>query len=422
MLESRGTEEPVKLEHATASRLDAPVETLRLHPHQPGANASIELNSTPPADKRDHLLAVQFTGSGSEYFRIWIVNLLLMLVTLGIYYPWAKVRRLRYFYGNTVVDGAPLDFHGEPRKMLRGYALTGVLFMLYSAAGNFSPMAGLVALLLVAALWPALFKSSMQFRLANTSWRGLRFVFKGTLAGAYRALLPLFALGLALVAVMTLAPAGTPTSRASLVTVGAVLAAAVLTAPWLWWNLKSYQHNHYALGQLQTELRTTVDAFYMVFLKTAGVLLAGAAILGAPLLLLGGWPWSGQQGGFEWVFATIFALLALFLLGQMIVRPYFTSRMQNLLWSRTGNSSLRFRSQLKCRPLAWLTLKNWLLMTLTLGLYGPFAAIALARMRLQAISVTTRVDPDALLDLARANEGEAAGDAAGDLLGLDIGL
>ena len=365
---------------------------------------------------------MRFTGSGSEYFRIWIVNLLLMLVTLGIYYPWAKVRRLRYFYGNTVVDGAPLDFHGEPRKMLRGYALTGVLFMLYSAAGNFSPLAGLVALVLVAALWPALFKSSMQFRLANTSWRGLRFVFKGTLAGAYRALLPLFVLGLALVAVLTLAPPGAPASRASLVTGGAVLAATVLAAPWLWWNLKSYQHNHYALGQLQTELRSTVGAFYMVFLKTAGVALAGAAIIGAPLLLLGGWPWSGRRGGFEWVLAMIFGLLALFLLGQMIVRPYFTSRMQNLLWSRTGNSSLRFRSQLQCRPLVWLTLKNWLLMTLTLGLYGPFAAIALARMRLQAISVTTRVDPDALIDLARANDGEAAGDAAGDLLGLDIGL
>jgi uncharacterized membrane protein YjgN (DUF898 family) len=35
-----------------------------------------------------------------EYFGIWIVNLLLSLVTLGIYTAWAKVRRLRYFYGN----------------------------------------------------------------------------------------------------------------------------------------------------------------------------------------------------------------------------------------------------------------------------------------------------------------------------------
>ena len=84
------------------------------------------------------LLPVRFTGSGSEYFRIWIVNLLLTLVTLGLYYPWAKVRRLRYFYGNTLVDGVPLAFHGDPRKMFRGWLLVGVLFALYSMAGNFS--------------------------------------------------------------------------------------------------------------------------------------------------------------------------------------------------------------------------------------------------------------------------------------------
>jgi uncharacterized membrane protein YjgN (DUF898 family) len=96
--------------------------------------------------------------------------------------------------------------------------------------------------------------------------------------------------------------------------------------------------------------------------------------------------------------------------------------MQNLLWSRTGNSLLRFRSHLEFVPLLGLTLKNWLFMLLTLGLYWPFAAIALARMRLQAVSVTTRVDPESLIDRARTQDGEAAGDAAGDLLGLDIGL
>jgi uncharacterized membrane protein YjgN (DUF898 family) len=96
--------------------------------------------------------------------------------------------------------------------------------------------------------------------------------------------------------------------------------------------------------------------------------------------------------------------------------------MQNLLWSRTGNSLLRFRSHLEFVPLLRLTLKNWLFMVLTLGLYWPFAAIALARMRLQAVSVTTRIDPESLIDRARTQDGEAAGDAAGDLLGLDIGL
>ncbi|MGH8034242.1 MAG: DUF898 family protein, partial [Lysobacterales bacterium] len=43
----------------------------------------------PPADSDVHHFRIEFTGSGSEYFRIWVVNLLLLLVTFGIYYPWA---------------------------------------------------------------------------------------------------------------------------------------------------------------------------------------------------------------------------------------------------------------------------------------------------------------------------------------------
>jgi uncharacterized membrane protein YjgN (DUF898 family) len=38
----------------------------------------------------------EFRGTGGEYFRIWIVNLLLTILTLGIYSAWAKVRQLRY--------------------------------------------------------------------------------------------------------------------------------------------------------------------------------------------------------------------------------------------------------------------------------------------------------------------------------------
>src|SRR5256885_5608672 len=151
-----------------------------------------DTESTAPRERR---LEIRFTGSGSEYFRIWIVNLLLTIVTLSLYHPWAKVRRLRYFYGNTLVGGQPLDFHGNPLAMLRGYLLVGALVVLYSVAGHFSPTAGLFAFVVIAALWPALLKSSMQFRLANTSWRGLRFAFRGSPGGAAAALLPVFVAG-----------------------------------------------------------------------------------------------------------------------------------------------------------------------------------------------------------------------------------
>ena len=379
------------------------------------------------AEIRDHQLDVRFTGSGSEYFRIWIVNLLLMLVTLSLYYPWAKVRKLRYFYGNTLVDGQPLDFHGKPLMMLRGYLLVGLLAVLYSAAGQFSPLAGLAAFLIVAAIAPALLKSSLQFRMANTSWRGLRFRFMGTLGGAYRAVLPLFVPSLLIVAALVAVPDQKHPPIWYVALAGGVTLVTLLVLPWLWFKLKQYQHQHYALGQLQTELRTNLWAFYKVFLKTVGVFLAVLAVIVALMFLLvvlglAHLPGRSGAGLGAALLAGVVAGLAALLAAQIVPRPYFTSRMQNLLWSRTGNKSMRFRSKLRFRPLLMLTVKNWLLMLLTLGLYWPFATIALTRMRLQAVTVITRVDPADLLDDARSAEGEAAGDVAGDLFGLDIGL
>jgi hypothetical protein len=79
----------------------------------------------PPQPQR---LPIRFTGSGGEYFRIWIVNLLLTLVTLGIWSAWAKVRKTRYFWSNTQLAGAAFRYHGNPGAILRGRLLAGAFF------------------------------------------------------------------------------------------------------------------------------------------------------------------------------------------------------------------------------------------------------------------------------------------------------
>lgn len=114
--------------------------------------------------------------------------------------------------------------------------------------------------------------------------------------------------------------------------------------------------------------------------------------------------------------------LALLLLVFVALKPYFTSRLQNLVWNHTDSPELRFSSALRFRSLLALTAKNWLLIVLTLGLYWPFAAIATARLRLQAMALSTRDDPDALVAALQPAHDDAAGDAAGDLFGFDVGL
>lgn len=63
---------------------------------------------------------VQFSGRGAEFFGIWIVNVLLTIVTLGIYSAWAKVRTTQYFYGHTKVDGHSFRYLATPIQILKG--------------------------------------------------------------------------------------------------------------------------------------------------------------------------------------------------------------------------------------------------------------------------------------------------------------
>lgn len=385
-----------------------------------------------PSDKIENN-PVEFTGTGGEYFRIWIVNLLLMMVTFGIYYPWAKVRKLKYFYNNTHIDGHALDFHGEPKKMLRGSMIVGVFFLIYSYATDFSPVAGLVAILAFMVIAPPLFRASMRFRLANTSWRGMRFRFVAQdLKEAYSVIVPALAMFLLPGVILAFLDNGAQAARKaatalpvpaeSLALYGLMVLIAI---PYFFWRLKRYQHNHYAWGPLKSEYRSEVGATYKVFGMTLLMVLLIAAVFGATVYgLLSG---SGATGSATKRLGAAFVLmLPLFVVFIIVInilpRAYFIAQMQNLIWSRTGNRHFRFKSELATGKFIGLQLKNYLLIAITFGLYWPFAAVATTRMQLEAVSLKTRVALDDLSSAAKARENDAAGDMAADIFGLDLGM
>src|SRR5262249_422411 len=94
---------------------------------------------TPPLEKR-----FEFRGSASEYFGIWIVNLALTFVTFGIFSAWAKVRRERYFNGNTWVAGAPFEYLANPLNILKGRIVALIAFGAYVLLGQVQPFAQIV--------------------------------------------------------------------------------------------------------------------------------------------------------------------------------------------------------------------------------------------------------------------------------------
>lgn len=374
---------------------------------------------------------VAFSGTGSEYFRIWIVNLLLILVTFGIYYPWAKVRKLKYFYNNTRIDDHALEFHGEPKKMLRGTLIAGGLFFMYSAAADFSATAGLVSLILLIAMAPVLFQASMRFRLANSSWRGMRMRF---VAEGYREVYACIAFPIAMFLLPGLLvvfgnEAGT-TAKDALLPVSAlgsvIFIVLILTLPYFFWRLKRYQHNHYAWGPLKTEYRSPALATYKVFGQTLLISLLIVAIFMAVVFMMlpsqagSTRSWSRHLGLMLSLLVPLFFVFVILI--NILPRAFFTAKMQNLLWSRTGNRHFRFKSELSVGKFIGLQFKNYVLILITFGLYWPFAVMATQRMRLEAISLKTKVALDTLSDAARARENDATGDMAADIFGFDLGM
>jgi uncharacterized membrane protein YjgN (DUF898 family) len=127
-----------------------------------------------------------FKGKASEYFGIWIVNLLLSLITLGIYSAWAKVRRKKYFYNNTLIDNVGFDYHAKPKAILKGRIIAFAFFAAYGVSANIHPFLPAVFLLILSIAVPWLVVRGSIFNARNTSHRGLRFDFVGTLREAIR--------------------------------------------------------------------------------------------------------------------------------------------------------------------------------------------------------------------------------------------
>jgi len=361
---------------------------------------------------------VRFSGTGREYFHIWVVNLLLTLVTFGVYSAWAKVRKTRYFYQNTRLDGHAFDYHGAPLAILRGRMLAVVLLVAYSWSFDFSRTVGLTTVGVLCLAGPWLFMKAQQFRFRNSSWRGLRFGFDSDLRAAYKTLLPLLLiwfsgtiLGALLVPLPVLSLAGMATG---------------LLLPFMHHALKRYQHARILYGSVSATFKPALGRFYFVYFKGLLLLAVSAAAgsfaaLGVTLAYNQLRSALGIEGHGDTRIAAIVAAGAVGLIAYLGVWPYFSARLQQVVWGNSHLGSVGFETHIRAWPLLLLVLKCVTLTVVTLGLYWPYAAVALARYRIENMDVIAPAELAETVAGVRARTA-AAGEGAADLFGLDVGL
>lgn len=150
--------------------------------------APTTLESLSPDFSEERVIDFVFRGKAREYFGIWVVNVLLSIITFGIYSAWAKVRRLRYFYGNTWLDGHNFEYHAKPKQILIGRLVVTGLLIGYNILLHISPAFSVLALA-VMFLFPWIVNKSIAFHARMTSYRNVRFGFEGSYWRAFRVFL-----------------------------------------------------------------------------------------------------------------------------------------------------------------------------------------------------------------------------------------
>jgi uncharacterized membrane protein YjgN (DUF898 family) len=176
------------------------------------------------------------------------------------------------------------------------------------------------------------------------------------------------------------------------------------------------QHERTRYGEQRFAFRPALGAFYALYAGAVGI---GLVVFYA-VLLVGSELWVSLPPAFLGTILLGALIVAQIALTCIVAGSYFLAGLQRLVWSHTTFGELRFGSTIQTTVLLGLLARNLLLVVLTAGVYWPFAAVAIARYRVESITVESEGPPPEIAARKHGNA-TAVGDAAFDLFGLDVG-
>lgn len=323
---------------------------------------------------------LQFTGTGGEYFGIWIVNITLTLITLGIYSAWAKVRRNRWFYGHTLLDDQAFSYLASPLQILKGRLIAAAALIAYSLVHAISPTLGALVLLGLLAVTPWIVVSSLRFRARMTAYRGLRFDFTGKTGEAF--------------VIYLLLPILIP------FTLGLIL-------PYIAYRQVRFVADHTVYGQTGSLHEGQAKYFWGIYLLALAVLLMPVALIAASVL-------AANTAGV--VSGGILLYAAMPLAGAMVM-----ARSTNLFYNHTTLGPVTFRSTQRARDMLWLYFSNMVMMAVTLGLFYPWAKVRLARYRASQLLVESTEGLNQFI-AGQQQDMSATGSEMAELFDVEVGL
>jgi uncharacterized membrane protein YjgN (DUF898 family) len=333
---------------------------------------------------------IRFSGSGKEYFGIWIVNVILSIITIGIYSAWAKVRRETYFKNNTKIADTGFGYHATGLQIFKGRLIAFVVLVVVNLVATFLPLISAATFPLIIFLIPWVLNNSMRFSARMTSYRNIRFNWHGTYWKTFW--------------FFVIAPI------ISVVSLGILM-------PLISKAYYTYFARSHSYGTSNFSCEPEVKDYYFAFVM--GVFLPSILVTFAiTLFVLGLGLDTINPSGAYYAIGQI-ALLAI------VIAIFFTSFVYNVLCRNLMMKSLvlvdvaSFDSEISPVKYVWIHVSNLVFTVFSLGLLLPWAKVRLYRYLANCSKIKTTGDLDKFVDQVSKNK-SSFGEELAEIEGLEV--
>jgi uncharacterized membrane protein YjgN (DUF898 family) len=344
---------------------------------------------------------VEFSGQGGEFFGIWIVNILLTILTLGIYSAWAKVRTQQYFYGHTKVDGHAFRYLATPIQILKGRLLAFAVIAVLSILSQLIPIFNLIFLVIAIFVMPWLLIQGLKFNLRMTAYRNVRFGFHGSYGEAF-----LNFIVFPVIALFTF----------------------YLLMPYVLKRMDKFIYDNVSYGGKKLTVHTKTGTYYEAAFKVIGVSFAAGIVLAIVFGILAsvvGLNLTGDDigaaGGMMGILMGVIYMLGYVLVISLIQAIYRTTIRNHLFANAELENLATFKSNAATVEYSVLLATNYLMICFSLGLAYPVAKVRHAAYLASVTEVSVNTEIDKLTD-PLTQESSTFLEEAADLYDIDFSL
>jgi len=365
-----------------------------------------------PAGNGGERLVFAQSGTIGGILPITLLNALLNIVTLTLWRFWGRTRVRRYLWSTTTINGTPMEYTGSGWELFRSFIVVMVLVFLpiygvFFAAQLLLPpetvmlVFGLAYIpiliffswLLGLAVWIA-----RRYRLSRTTWRGIRFGQAGS-ANTY-------------------AWASVGYGLLSGITLGWYAPAAEMRLTRRLWRETFYGDRQFRILQEDEGLAGPLyPTFALAWI--AGVAGYVGFIWAYMYVLFGGFENIGDTPPIPdaMMIAKIYGLALVYALFVGLASLPYAAALLRRKAQILGLEGLTFRLDARSLSLGWIYVTNFLIIALTLGFGLPVAQLRLWRYIFKRLEAEGEIDIEAVRQ--NADRGPKAGEGLADAF--DIG-